>query len=271
MTRMNNGWILIVGGQDSSGNLNNTALVYKPETATNATRSNGVFEQISIGRGRALHSATRLANGQVLVTGGLAPVEFNPGLQEYTRLAQVFSLTPGILAGFTVTSIENLLSEARAEHAAPIAETGTVFVIGGRNQAVGSDGIPLAGLNFLDSVEFFPFSNTLPVVTRPNTHLSTPGNNRPIEFDVTDAEGDSAYVIVRYRLPGEGVYRNANITSQSINGGAFTSPATLMVVPGSVTLIWDTTGIPSGISLTVQITPVGAVIGTPIQFMSFIP
>jgi hypothetical protein len=44
-----------------------------------------------------------------------------------------------------------------------------------------------------------------------------------------------------------------------------------MVVPGSVTLIWDTTGIPSGISLTVQITPVGAVIGTPIQFMSFIP
>jgi hypothetical protein len=271
MTRLNNGWILIVGGQNSAGDLNNTALVYQPETANNATRSNGQFAQISIGRGRALHTATRLANGHVLVAGGFAPVALFPGLQEYTRLAQVFSLTPGILAGFTVTSIENLLSEARAEHAAPIAETGSVFVIGGRNEAA-ADGVnPLAGINFLETIEFFSFSNTLPVVTLPNTQLgSGTGTSLPITFDVTDAEGDSAYVIVRIREPGQS-YRNANITAQSIGGGGFTSPATLMVVPGTVNLTWDTTGIPSGTIVDVQIIPVGAVIGTPVNFQRMIP
>jgi hypothetical protein len=105
----------------------------------------------------------------------------------------------------------------------------------------------------------------------PNTQLgSGTGTSLPITFDVTDAEGDSAYVIVRIREPGQS-YRNANITAQSIGGGGFTSPATLMVVPGTVNLTWDTTGIPSGTIVDVQIIPVGAVIGTPVNFQRMIP
>jgi hypothetical protein len=271
VTRLNNGWILIVGGQNSTGDLNDTAVVYKPETATNASQSNGVFEQISIGRGRALHAATRLANGQVLVTGGVTPAALVDGGSEFTRLGQVFTLSANSPAGFTSTLIENLLTEARAEHAAPASETGSVFVIGGRNNAFSTSDGGGYGFNFLDSVEFFPFSNNLPVVVLPNTQLGVAsGNTLPIAFDVTDAEGDSGYVIVRTRLPGQD-WQPANIVAQSLNGGTPSSPANLMVVPGSHVFTWDTTGFSSGAIVEVQIIPVGAVIGSPVSFQRQIP
>lgn len=266
VTRMGNGWILIAGGQDASGNLNNTAVVYKPETATNPSMSNGVFEQISIGRGRSLHAATRLSRGEVLLTGGIAGPAGMLSTHEFTRLGQVVSFTSAFPAGFTVTSIENLLSTARAEHAAPAVDTGSIFVIGGRNGT-----LPGGPFDFLDSIEFFPFSNTLPVVTLPNTQTGVAtGQTLPIAFDVTDAEGDSAFVIIRVRQAG-GPWAPARITAQSHNGGQPVSPPTYQVAPGSHVFTWDFTGFSQGTLVDVQIIPFGAVIGSPVSFQRTIP
>ena len=263
VTRMTNGWILIVGGQTASGNLIDTALVYKPEFDN--------FDSIGMGRGRSLHTATRLANGNVLVAGGIAS-DFPGGSREVSNQGQVFAVSPSFTAGFTSLLIDNLLATERAEHAAAAVDTGAVMILGGRNNsAVGTGPLGGATINYLDDVELFAFTNSLPQLALPATQVQpASGSIFPINFSVIDAEGDAGYALVRYQ-DSSNEWKPAQIISNSANGGAAITPANHQVVNGQNVFNWDTSGLTSGDIVTVQIIPFGATIGSPVSFQVQIP
>jgi hypothetical protein len=258
VTRLANGWILIVGGRSAiTNNLIANAMVYRPET--------GDFVTMSLAEARRAHSATLLGNKDVLIAGGLTG---QGTVEAFTTSAQVFRVED--IGGFTVTTarIEDLLSEPRAEHTATAVDDGTVFVIGGRN-AVSST----AGLNFLDSIEFFSFSNVVPSITVAATSTSTAGTGTlSINVQVTDADQDGGYVLIRFTNLGSGVCAAATIVSQNPSSLGNNIP-NLEVNTGSYSFVWDyaADGLVTGNQVEIEVIPVGAVIGSPVKFLAAIP
>ena len=259
-TRMANGWVLIVGGRNTiTGNLVSTARVYKPET-------DSFSDEISVDEARAMHTATLLGDKNVLVTGGM--VNTAGGGTSFTTSAQVFTVD-GSTAGFTAVTIFDALNEARGEHSATATDSGAVFVIGGRNDVGG-------GMNFLDSIEFFAFSNDVPTVASAMTAVSTKvsqvtpgGATMNINVDVTDAEQDGGYVIIRYRALPSGLWNSATIICQSPSTSSVTDYPNMMVTPGSFAFTWDyaADGVATGTDVEIEIIPVGAVIGSPLRLV----
>ena len=251
VTRMANGWILIVGGRSpATGALNSTAYVYKPESDS--------FDQISAGEARMMHAATLLGDKNVLVTGGVTQ---QGQAQGFTTSAQIFSVDAAFPAGFTSTTLYGALTEARAEHTATATSGGTVFVIGGRNDVGGA-------VNFLDSVEFFAFSNEVPTVVQAMTANYNPvggATTIDINVDIADADADGGYVIIRFsNLTQVTACMTATITAQSPSTAANNFP-NMMVAPGSYTFTWDyaADGVNPSDMVEIEIIPVGAVIGSP--------
>jgi hypothetical protein len=158
----------------------------------------------------------------------------------------------------------------RAEHTATAVDCGTIFVIGGRN-SVGSP----SGLNFLDSLEFYAFSNSVPVLSAPATSTSQTAGTVGINFTVTDADADGGYVIVRFRTtPGSGPWSHATIVAQTPS--SITSPANFPnheVCPGNYLFVWNFQGdgVPNGTVVEIELIPFGAVIGTPVKFTARTP
>lgn len=259
-TRMANGWILIVGGSNpSTGFLSNNAYVYKPESDT--------FDVITCQEAREMHQATLLGDKNVLITGGITS---SGGVTGYTTSAQVFTVDNSYTAGFTSITIFDALNEARADHTATATDCGGVFVIGGRNDVGG-------GINFLDSIEFFSFSNDVPIVTQAMTSTSSKPSGLGgtsgtvnIDVDVTDAEQDGGYVIIRYRTVPAGDFCTATIICQTPSTSTVTDYPNMMVSPGSYTFTWDypADGINPGELVEIEIIPVGAIIGSPLRFMA---
>lgn len=262
-TRLANGWVLIAGGWSiANGTLLDTAMLFKPE--------NNSFDAtpITMDRARALHAATLLGGREVLFTGGITPLP-NPtptAFEEFTTSSAFFRtpdcFTTGFPAGFSAAS-GNPLNTARAEHTATAVDCGTVFVIGGRNASTSP-----AGLNFLDSVEFYAFSNAVPVISTPNTSaVAGSVSTLAINFDVTDADADGGYVVVRFRAPsGSGPWRHATIVSQTPSS-APSNFANHEVCVGQYTFVWDfgADGVGPATLVDIQIIPFGAVIGSPVQ------
>lgn len=249
VTRMANGWILIVGGRSPATNaLSATAYVYKPESDT--------IDQIATGEARMMHAATLLGDKNVLVTGGVTD---QGGTQGFTTSAQVFSVNASYTAGFTSTTLYNALNDARAEHTATATDCGAVFVIGGRNDVGG-------GVNFLDSLEFFAFSNEVPTVTQAMTaNYNMAGSTIDIDIDVADADADGGYVIIRFaNITQATACMTATITAQSPSSAGGTTP-NMEVSVGSYTFTWDyaNDGVNPGDTVEIEIIPVGAVIGSP--------
>ena len=121
-------------------------------------------------------------------------------------------------------------------------------------------------MNFLDSIEFFAFSNDVPAVANAMTAVSTnPNSTMNITVDVTDANQDGGYVIIRYRKLG-GLIHSATIISQSPSTSSVPGYPNMMVEPGSYTFTWDYTadGVAPGEDVEIEIIPVGAVIGSPL-------
>jgi len=109
-TRLSDGRVLIAGGENSSGALNQSE-IYDPASATFSAAAN-------MGAARVDHSATLLADGRVLIAGGrngggpLATTEiFDPA-------AGVFTNGPS-------------MSVARAGHSATLFANGRIFIAGG--------------------------------------------------------------------------------------------------------------------------------------------
>ena len=187
-TRLSDGRVLIAGGENSSGALNESE-IYDPATATFSAAAN-------MGAARVDHSATLLPDGRVLIAGGrsggasLATTEiFDPATGVFTNGPSMSAARAGhsatlfadgrlfIAGGESGGSAEILdieagtsaaagtMSVARSMHSAALMQDGRVLVVGGRD----------AGGNELKSGEIFGSSfssiDTELKVTRVRAHL----------------------------------------------------------------------------------------------------
>jgi hypothetical protein len=167
-TRLSDGRVLIAGGENSAGALNDSEF-YDPSAATFAAGAN-------MGAARVDHSANLLADGRVLIAGGrsgavaLATTEiFDPATGTFTsgpsmsvaragHSATLFADGRVFVAGGEsgggaeiinvadgTSTAAGSMSAARSFHSAALLQDGRVLVVGGRN----------AGGNELNSGEIF--------------------------------------------------------------------------------------------------------------------
>src|SRR5215212_6835209 len=109
-TRLSDGRVLIAGGENSSGTLNQSEL-YDPSSSTFSAAA-------SMGAERADHTATLLGDGRVLIAGG----RNGAGALATTEL---FDPTTGVFTNGPSMSV------ARAGHSATLFGDGRVFIAGG--------------------------------------------------------------------------------------------------------------------------------------------
>src|ERR1051326_7539986 len=115
-TRLADGRVLIAGGENSSGPLNQTE-IYDPSDATFSPAGN-------MNEARADHSATLLADGRVLLIGG----RNSSGALTST---EIFDPTTGAFTSGPAMSV------ARAGHSATLFANGSVLVVGGDANGTG--------------------------------------------------------------------------------------------------------------------------------------
>ncbi len=186
-----NGEILIVGGQDNSGNVLDTAEVYDPAAHKFIAVNNTMSDR------RMFHTATLLLNGKVLVAGGATNLSgdttssadiYDPASNSFTpatlpmdhqRAAHTATLfTSGPMAGkvlitggvggssfyFKDSSAEiydpasqefillsSFMNEPRSLHTATLLEDGSVLLAGGFSGSVAVSGGVLSGASGLIS------------------------------------------------------------------------------------------------------------------------
>jgi hypothetical protein len=124
-TRLADGRVLIAGGViccDMAGEvLTGTAEVYDPGT--------GAFQPTgSLATARALHTATLLADGRVLVTGGFVAVDGTT-----TASAEVYDPSTGLF------SPAGAMQVGRVVHSAILLTDGRVLVLGGLRASAATD------------------------------------------------------------------------------------------------------------------------------------
>ncbi len=117
-TQLNNGTVLIAGGQGNTNGYLAAAELYNPATATFAATAN-------LNTARIRHTATLLNNGKVLIVGGEGLYPFSVSLAS----AELYDPATG---AFTLTGS---MSVARLGHTATLLNNGKVLVTGGQNLA----------------------------------------------------------------------------------------------------------------------------------------
>ncbi|MFI0481127.1 kelch repeat-containing protein [Actinomadura sp. 9N215] len=108
--------VLVAGGEDGARNAKNDCALFKPGPGEWETTG-------SLTISRRLHTQTRLANGQVLVVGGIT----GPFSQPLAPVAAAEIYDPGSRS-WTATGA---LHQARFSHSATLLPNGTVLVAGG--------------------------------------------------------------------------------------------------------------------------------------------
>jgi hypothetical protein len=259
-TRTPEGAILIVGGRHPE-----TGAILKDGAIFREIPDDGfsvfvAFDLLNSALGGPLgltaHAATLLGSGDVMISGGVA--QFGGGPEVFTN--SVYLVDPASLlqegANPSAFTPVNFMAENRSEHSATGLDSGSVLIVGGRN-APGT-------APFLDSMEFFAFSNAVPIVVNPMTVANPSAAIQLIRVEITDTEGDGGYVIIRYRFPaGSGSWKLATITGQSPSSPA--GVPTMQVYPGTFDFSWDfaADGLSVNDVVDIQVLPVGVVLGTP--------
>src|SRR6185369_8440318 len=109
-TRLADGRVLIAGGENSSGTLNQTEL-YDPAAGSFTAAGN-------LGAARADHTATLLADGRVLIAGGRSGANSVATTEIFDPATGSFTSGPS-------------MSVARAGHSATLFANGRVLIVGG--------------------------------------------------------------------------------------------------------------------------------------------
>jgi N-acetylneuraminic acid mutarotase len=114
---LNNGKVLLAGGNTSSITSTSIAELYDPVTNT--------FTEISdrMSSDRAMFTATLLNNGKVLIAGGYFWIE---GTRNFSSTAELYDS-----AADTFTEISDRLDSPRSAHTATLLNNGKVLVVGG--------------------------------------------------------------------------------------------------------------------------------------------
>jgi len=121
-TLLPNGEVLIVGGTDGT-NVVASAEIFNPAGNSGAGSFSGTG---SLGTARRLHSATPLANGKVLVVGGIGTGPITNVLNS----AELFDPTANAGVG-AFSPVTATLVLARNSHTATLLHTGHVLIAGG--------------------------------------------------------------------------------------------------------------------------------------------
>jgi hypothetical protein len=298
-TLLPNGRILIAGGFDpASPTTPLPAELFDPSTNQMVPFTSSQLSSLDF----VDHTATRLSNGWVLLTGGRSVS--NPA--SYISSATLFFPELGATGDFTTTA--PIMASARALHAAVLLGNGSVLVTGGETAVntpttgaelflpsilAFSSVTPLAtpraehsstalangtvvvvagrnGSNFLDTVEMFPANNAVPTISAGGlTVAATEGQSSTqatISLTATDADGDGGYVILRARDAGT---TNAWSIVRLLAGSPGSNGR---LMPGANSYTWDfITQFPNGANVEVQAIPVGSVFGTPVTFNATLP
>ena len=115
-TLLEDGRVLIVGGNDEGSHTTPTAELYDPSTGTFSPTG-------SLGTARGFHTATRLADGRVLIAGGDVAAWDDNG--PFLASAEIYDPASGTF------SPAGPLAEGRSHHAATLLPDGRVLVAGG--------------------------------------------------------------------------------------------------------------------------------------------
>jgi len=154
-TLLNNGKVLIAGGEDAGSNAFNTAELYDPAT--------GMFSAAgSMTVPRAAHTATLLGNGKVLITGGSSG-----GITGLGALSSAELYDPSTN---TFTATTGNMTAARVEHSATLLQNGKVLIAGGDvifwNEVANTSIMTLASAEIFD-----PATGTF---TKTGSNMTTP-------------------------------------------------------------------------------------------------
>jgi len=117
------GKVLVVGGYDNGFNVLPTAELY--DTITQTFTATGVMHTP-----RFRHTATLLANGTVLITGGASQMQAKPGdINPALNTAEIYDPKTG---KFTLS--KGNMTAYREAHGASLLQDGTVLLTGGQDQ-----------------------------------------------------------------------------------------------------------------------------------------
>jgi hypothetical protein len=256
-TRLANGWVLLAGGTTLGGTVSSSSQIFEPELGAMGDFTATMPFMTSP---RAFHAASLLGSGDALLTGG----ETIPGAN-ITQTAELF-----LYHTLTFTPVIPMLVP-RAEHTSNMISSGAAIVIGGRNDVGGTT-------NFLGSLEFYPFDNSNPVVASAFTNTTGVNGTLFILMTVTDANADGGYVIIRFRTPaGSGMFRQCTIDQQSPSTAANNFPNMQVggmpnqAIPYSFRWNFAADGLSSGQSVEIEVLPVGATLGSPVNFTVSLP
>ena len=157
---MSNGQVLVVGGSST------TTSPYRLSSAELYDLEAGEFSPTgSMSEGRGGHSATVLAWGGILVSGGINKTTEEVSAEWYLRSAEIYEPSSGTFR--TVGS----MNRGRSRHTATVLEDGRILMVGGRGY----------GVNGLSEAELFSpteeaFSTTGSLATNREGHTATHPN-----------------------------------------------------------------------------------------------
>jgi WD40 repeat protein len=112
-TLLQNGQVLIAGGDSARGTFQRTAEIYDPEL-------DAFIPMGELNTGRGAHSASLLKDGKVLFVGGTSN-------ESVLASAEIYDPATG---KFTLTGTAN---QVRYKHGAVLLQDGTVLIVGGSN------------------------------------------------------------------------------------------------------------------------------------------
>lgn len=228
-----NGMVLIVGG----ARLENETLEY-PRLVELYNPASGEFEpvqELRAGGARAFHTATRLADGRVLIAGGEAHVQFKT-----EALRSAFIVDARDPTAVTISESGLAMRKARTGHTSLLLDDGRVLLAGGR--LLNEQASRPEDHTYLTSVEIYdPESKvfTLPTdadgnavelaearyghsMTRiaENTVVLAGGQNEDapvLSLDVLKVEGDSLTITTSSQAIGVGpLFHGADATSDGV-------------------------------------------------------
>lgn len=204
-TLLNNGMVLISGGEIPTGNTTASAELYNPATGTFTTTGSMTTE-------RNFHTATLLNNGMVLIAGGLAPTG------NTSASAELYNPTTGT---FTTTGS---LNSARLYHTATLLNNGMALIAGGTGSP--NTLIPLAGAELYDPATGI-FTATGSLNTARHRHTATLLNNGRVLIAGGEAGGNGISTL----LASAELYDSATGTfaaTDSLNTARLYHKATLL-------------------------------------------
>jgi uncharacterized delta-60 repeat protein len=176
-TLLPNGKVLVAGGFSSSDNATNSAELYDPATAAWVTTPASPMTTT-----RALHTATLLPNGKVLVAGGNMDAAGNP----VGNSAELYDPATGT---WTATSS---MTFSRIRHTATLLSNGKVLVTGGWSYIYGGAGFAIPNAELYDPANgTWTPTASMPAERFQHTATLLP-NGKVLVFGGRDKYGDTA-------------------------------------------------------------------------------